>query len=88
MATELEKTTAWQKARKVIGYDPNQVRMDDFGHYIVWGDYGNRESDYGWEVDHIRPTVLGGLDTLGNIRALNWRNNASLGGLLSGARGR
>jgi|APSaa5957512535_1039671.scaffolds.fasta_scaffold68823_2 hypothetical protein len=88
MATEVEKITAWQRARTVLGRDPNLVRMDDFGSYIVWSEYGNRQSEYGWEVDHIRPTALGGPDILGNLRALNWRNNASLGGLLSGSGGR
>ena len=87
MASDTLKYAAWQKATPVIGRDPNYVRQDAFGWYIVWSDYGNRDSDYGWEIDHISPTILGGLDIPANVRALHWRNNASLGGMLSGASG-
>jgi hypothetical protein len=81
------KVAAWNRATPVLGYDPTQVRRDDFGWYIVWNDYGKRDSNYGWEIDHHVPTVLGGSDGLSNLRALHWRNNASLGGILSGLRG-
>ncbi|MEX0828180.1 MAG: HNH endonuclease signature motif containing protein [Haliea sp.] len=79
------KLAAWQKASPVIGYDPSQVRRDALGWYIVWSEYGNRKSDYGWEIDHHIPTILGGGDGVANLRALHWRNNASMGGLLRGA---
>lgn len=84
---ELLKLTAWQNASTVLGYDPTYVRRDAFGWYIVWSEYGNRQSTYGWEVDHIRPTILGGADTASNVRALHWQNNARLGGMLGGATG-
>jgi len=83
---EKRKIDAWNKAHAAPGYDPQAIRVDDYGSYIVWNDYGNRSSDYGWEIDHIHPTVLGGLDANNNRRALHWKNNASLGGLLGGAR--
>ena len=83
---EQRKNAAWQKASVTLGYDPNHVRKDAFGWFIRWSDYGDRTSEYGWEIDHIQPTTLGGADVLGNLRALHWRNNAGLGGLLSGLR--
>lgn len=83
-AKERRKVAAWNKARPVFGYDPGAVRMDDHGWVIAWPEYGNRDSDYGWEIDHIHPVALGGSDSLDNLRALHWRVNAGLGGLLSG----
>lgn len=66
----------WAKAQIVFGYDQNRVRKDACGAFIVWGDYGNRDSQNGWEVDHIFPTARGGSDTLPNLRPLHWQNNA------------
>ena len=82
---EQQKRAAWSKAHVVIGRDPALVRKDDFGWFIRWSDYGNRDSEWGWEIDHQRPTILGGTDSLANLRALHWHNNASLGGLLGAA---
>ena len=73
------KIAAWHKATPIIGYDQNIWRRDDYGHAIKWSDHGNRSSDHGWEIDHIRPSAFGGLDTESNVRALHWRNNASRG---------
>lgn len=82
---EQRKVAAWQKAFVVPGRDPALVRKDAFGWFIQWTDYGDRTSAWGWEIDHHHPTALGGFDGFSNLRALHWRNNASLGGLLSAA---
>lgn len=82
---EQRKLAAWQAASIVPTHNPAHARKDAFGWWIVWDEYGNRNSDYGWEIDHVRPTALGGGDSASNLRALHWRNNAQLGGLLSGA---
>ncbi len=42
-------------------------------------DYGNRESEFGWEVDHISPVSKGGTDDLVNLQPLHWRNNLDKG---------
>jgi 5-methylcytosine-specific restriction endonuclease McrA len=86
LSEDPRKQTAWNKAHIVPGYDPRHVRRDDFGNFIQWDQHGNRNSNTGWEIDHRRPTLLGGADTLDNLRALHWRANASLGGSLGGAR--
>lgn len=67
----------WQKGRVVPGYDPNIWRKDEFGAWIGRNDYGDRNSRYGWEIDHIRPESQGGSDELSNLRPLQWQNNAS-----------
>ena len=78
------KRIAWGKAFPVPGTDSSQVRKDAYGWFIHWSEYGNRDSAFGWEIDHAIPTVLGGSNRASNLRALHWRNNASGGGLLSG----
>ena len=82
LASDFRKRVAWGNASPMIGRDPNVWRQDDYGSIIRWGDYGDRKSAYGWEIDHRVPTALGGTDASSNLRALHWQNNATLGGLL------
>jgi 5-methylcytosine-specific restriction endonuclease McrA len=78
------KVAAWNNASKALGYHPDVVRRDAYGWYMRWSDYGNRNSDYGWEIDHTVPLAVGGSDSHLNLRALHWRNNASRGAALGG----
>ena len=41
-------------------------------------------STYGWHVDHIVPTILGGDDGFINHRPRHWQGNTAAGGLLGG----
>ena len=81
---ELRKRAVWDKGHKVLGYDPDIIRKDDEGYWIRYTDYKNRDSEYGWEIDHIFPIALGGSDELSNLRPRFWRANARHGGLLGG----
>ena len=67
----------WEKAKIVKGYHPDVWRKDQCGAWINRESYGDRQSEYGWECDHITPTSKGGSDWLFNIRPLHWKNNAS-----------
>lgn len=85
LGDDAEKNAVWAKGRMLPGllaHDPDEWRQDEFGLTMRYSDYGNRSSEYGWEKDHIVPRALGGGDEIGNLRPLNYRANASLGGLL------
>lgn len=75
--TEQDKKIAWEKAREVKGYPPDMFRKDACGAWIAWSKYGQRDNDYGWEIDHIYPESRGGDNHPDNLRALHYLNNIS-----------
>jgi hypothetical protein len=64
----------WEKGQVVQGNNPGVWRQDECGAWIGKQYYGNRNSQYGWEIDHISPS---GPDILSNLRPLQWENNVS-----------
>jgi len=69
--------TVWQKAR-VVDYASalNGYRMDRYGNWIHFKEYGNRNSRYGWEMDHNPiPKSSGGLDIYDNLEPVYWKAN-------------
>ena len=69
----------WKKARELQGFSPDKTRQDVAGARIDWSDYGNVDSQFGWEIDHRKPVAEGGTDDLGNLQPLQWQNNRSKG---------
>lgn len=75
----------WEKGLKVEEYDPNRVRKDACGAWMIRENYGDRDSVFGWEIDHIYPKSRlemlevpeDDIDNILNLRPLNWRNNDS-----------
>ncbi len=70
--SEQQIEDVWQKGQTVAGNSPAIWRKDQCDAWIRRTEYGNRNSQYGWEIDHISP---GGSDELINLRPLQWRNN-------------
>lgn len=79
--------SVWEKGEPIFGYSAQEYRRDAFGNTIAYSEYGNRQSDLGWEIDHIVPKAVGGTDALNNLRPLHYRANASLGAFIGQALG-
>ena len=69
--------SVWEKGQAVENYDSSQHRKDQCGAWITRDKHGNRNSKYGWEIDHITPESQGGSDSLYNLRPLQWENNVA-----------
>jgi hypothetical protein len=70
----------WEKAQDSPQHHP--LRLDAFGALIWREGYGNTNSKFGWEIDHIKPVSEGGGDELENLQPLQWENNRSKGDTL------
>lgn len=68
----------WEKAFPDPENDPDVYRKDECGAWIARSEYGNRLSNYGWEIDYIIPPSQGGEEEkLSNLRPLMWENKLS-----------
>ena len=68
----------WNKGAPAYNLAPDEWRRDDYDNLINRDRYGNRDSDVGWEIDHIKPKSEGGSDDLSNLRPLYWEKNIEL----------
>ena len=78
MATQDQIQKSWKSAKTIQGKDPDQYRQDPYGNVMKRSCYG-KNSDQGWEVDHIKPTARGGSDATRNLQALNTKVNREKG---------
>jgi len=72
--SEEQIESVWRKASPMQGNDPAHWRKDRCGAWIDRKQYGNRQSQYGWEIDHMNPN---GGDGFANLQPLHWENNAA-----------
>jgi 5-methylcytosine-specific restriction endonuclease McrA len=65
----------WEKGKPIPDYSQDIWRWDKCGKVMKYSDHGNRDSKYGWEIDHINPVSNSGTDDLSNLQPLHWSNN-------------
>jgi len=69
----------WKKAKNIQTKDGITWGKDYAGAWIRYDMYGDRDSEYGWEVDHRKPIAEKGTDNLSNLDPLHWENNVTKG---------
>lgn len=78
-----DKDEVWKKGTVVEKYNSKRWRKDACGAWMDYNEYGNTDSKYGWQVDHIFPSSVledNGVseddrDNLINLRPMQWKNN-------------
>ena len=65
----------WSKGKLVSNNNPDVYRKDVCGAWIRYDLHGKRETQFGWEIDHIKPESDGGSNHISNLRPLHWKNN-------------
>ena len=75
-----EENAVFDKATPIIGWPEFGIDCD--GQLIKRSDHGLL-TQFGWQIDHAIPKVLGGQDIIANYRPRHWRGNTRAGGLLS-----
>ena len=71
----VDKNEVWLKGHTIKGENETYWRKDDYGNVISRKAYGNQNSDYGWQVDHINPAQVPDRDNIDNLRPLQWAEN-------------
>ncbi len=60
----------WEKQ-----FGEKKETVDFAGRQIKLEEHGNNESEYGWNIDHIKPQSLGGVDDIENLIVCNMKTN-------------
>jgi 5-methylcytosine-specific restriction endonuclease McrA len=76
---KLKSAVWWRSGTEIAGYDPGMWRRDIDGKAMKFSDHGDRDSKFGWEIDHIKPSSKGGSDDLSNLQPLHWQTNVAKG---------
>ena len=74
MATKKEIAEVWNKGVEIRGLNHDVWRKDAYGNKIRNQSYGTH-GDYGWQIDHKKPSSKGGTDSITNLQPLHWEEN-------------
>lgn len=87
MITQEMINQLWEEASVVQNLSRDEWRLDPCGALIKKDHYANRDSDYGWEIDHVvsksflisAGATEAEYDHMDNLRVMHWANNDSKG---------
>lgn len=71
------KDILWDKCAKIPHRNPAIYRLDPGNKLIRYADHG-KQTEYGWQIDHIIPKAKNGADHIENLQALHWLTNQSV----------
>lgn len=66
----------WRRAEAVGGNDPELWRKDEFGAWIHRMAYGDRRSEFGWEIVDLSLSL--GQAGIASLRPAQWQNYLDL----------
>ncbi len=69
----------WKKGREIDGLDPSEYRKDACGAIMIYSKFGVFNNEFGWGIDYIYPSTLGGDDRMENLRPMQYQNIISKG---------
>lgn len=64
----------WEKGIVVKGYNPDVLRKDEMGAWIIRDHFGTQNSEYSWEIDILSFSSTPSLKEIENLRPLQWEN--------------
>ena len=66
--SDVEKAAVWTKAQPIVGWDPDEWRVDHRGNPLFRMHYGDKVSAFGCEIGLIVERERGGGDEVNNLR--------------------
>ena len=66
--SDIEKAAVWAKGQPIVGWDPDEWRVDHRGNPLFRMHYGDKISAFGWEVGLIVDLARGGSQEISNLR--------------------
>jgi hypothetical protein len=66
--TKDDRDAVWHKGQPIVGWDPDEWRVDHNGSALFREAFGDSASAFGWEIGHVVPPGEGGLEVLSNWR--------------------
>lgn len=72
------KDKVWSKAKPVRSKNQAKYGQAPYGNELHYDSYG-KDSEKGWEIDHLKPSAKGGSDAIWNLQALKTSVNREKG---------